>query len=452
MPKQKSVFVCQQCGAEFPKWLGRCSECGEWNSLVEVSRVTSAKSLSTQALRVGGLAKPQKFSQIKSVKRIRLKTGMVELDRVLGGGIIPGSVILLAGEPGIGKSTLMLQLAGSLGERIANQESSSVLYTSGEESLQQTKIRAERLGISARGGDNLLFLAEADVDRIIETFNQEKDSPRLLVVVDSVQTLFTARLSGVAGSVGQVRECTALLLKYAKQTNVPLFLVGHVTKEGAIAGPKILEHMVDTVVYFEGEKFGSVRLLRATKNRFGPTDEVGIFEMTDKGLVGVTNPSKLFLKGRGWQVPGSVAVATIEGTRSVLVEIQALVVPTQLAVPRRVSQGIDYHRLLLISAVLSKRLGLPMAGFDIYVKITSGLKIEEPAADLGVALAIISSFKNQPLPVKTICFGEVGLLGEIREATQINQRVKEAKRLGFETVISSANFHFLGQVVKSLFK
>ncbi|HUS60376.1 MAG TPA: DNA repair protein RadA [Nevskiaceae bacterium] len=442
MAKPKTLFVCQQCGVEFPKWLGRCSECGEWNSLVEVSRVTSTRPLSTQA----PLAKPQKFSQIKSVKRIRLKTGIVELDRVLGGGIIPGSVVLLAGEPGIGKSTLMLQLAGSLSQK---KSKAQTWYVSGEESLQQTKIRAERLGIKS---DNLLFLAEADVDRIIETFNQGKDSSRLLVIIDSVQTLFTARLSGVAGSVGQVRESTALLLKYAKQTNVPLFLVGHVTKEGAIAGPKILEHMVDTVVYFEGEKFGSVRLLRATKNRFGPTDEVGIFEMTDKGLVGVTNPSKLFLKGRGWQVPGSVAVATIEGTRSVLVEIQALVVPTQLSVPRRVSQGIDYHRLLLISAVLSRRLGLPMAGFDIYVKITSGLRIEEPAADLGVALAIISSFKNKPMPAKTICFGEVGLLGEIREASQANQRVKEAKRLGFETVISSANFHFLGQAAKALFR
>lgn len=445
MAKPKTVFVCQQCGAEFPKWLGRCLECGQWNSLVEISRV----ALTGLAPNQTPLVQPQKLSQIESVKRIRIKTDLAELDRVLGGGIVPGSVVLVAGEPGIGKSTLMLQLAGSLGLRKTN---SQIWYLSGEESLQQIKIRAERLGVSARGGDNLLFLAESDVDRIIETFNKEKSSSKLLVIIDSVQTLFTARLSGVAGSVGQVRESTALLLKYAKQTNVPLFLVGHVTKEGAIAGPKVLEHMVDTVIYFEGEKFGSVRLLRATKNRFGATDEVGVFEMTDRGLTGVTNPSRLFLKDRGRQVSGSVVVATIEGTRPVLVEIQALVAPTQLAMPRRVSQGIDYHRLVLISAVLSKRLGFPLAGFDIYVKVTTGLRIEEPAADLGVALAIISSFKNQPLPAKTVCFGEVGLLGEIREASQANQRIKEAKRLGFETIVSSANFHFIGQVAKSFFK
>lgn len=442
MPRPKTVFVCQQCGVEFPKWLGKCSGCGEWNSLVEASSVVSAGRLSSQTI----LAKPQKLSQIRSVKRIRLKTGLAELDRVLGGGIVPGSAVLLAGEPGIGKSTLMLQLAGSLGQKTTKMQ---IWYVSGEESLQQMKIRAERLGVKS---DNLLLLTEADVDRIIATFTKEKNCPNLLVMVDSVQTLFTTRLSGVAGSVGQVRESTALLLKYAKQNNVPLFLVGHVTKEGAIAGPKILEHMVDTVVYFEGEKFGAVRLLRVTKNRFGATDEVGIFEMTNKGLVGVANPSRLFLRGKNHQVPGSVAVATIEGTRSVLVEIQALVVPTQLAVPRRISQGIDYRRLILISAVLSKKLGLPLAGFDIYLKVTSGLRIEEPAADLGVALAVVSSFKNKPLPAKTICFGEVGLLGEIREASRANQRVKEAKRLGYETIISSARFRFIGQAVKTLFR
>ena len=441
MPKPKTVFVCQQCGVEFPKWMGRCSQCGEWNSLVEVSRSFSAP-VSSQS----PLSQPQKLSQIKSGKNVRLKTDIDELDRVLGGGVVPGSVVLLAGEPGIGKSTLMLQLAGCLGKRIVN--SNSVWYISGEESLQQIKIRAERLAIR---NDCLLFLAEADVDRIIEVISQEKNLPNLLIA-DSVQTLYTTRLSGMAGSVGQVRESTALLLKYAKQNSVPLFLVGHITKEGAIAGPKVLEHMVDTVVYFEGEKFGSVRLLRATKNRFGAIDEVGVFEMTDKGLVGITNPSKLFLKGQNRQVPGSVVTATIEGTRPVLVEVQALVAPTQLAVPRRVSQGVDHYRLMLISAVLSKRLGLPLAGFDIYVKVTSGLRIEEPAVDLGVALAIISSFKNKPLAPKTVCFGEVGLLGEIRDAPQTDQRVKEAKRLGFENIIFSTHFHSLNQVYQKIFK
>lgn len=441
MERQKILFVCQQCGATFPKWMGKCPECGEWNSLVETVEKTKAGEIKATA------AIPQKLSQIKSTKKTRIITGMGEFDRVLGGGVVTGSVILVAGEPGIGKSTLMLQL----GQRTGG------LYVSGEESLPQIKIRAERLGISPKrrsvaGGksEEIMFLAETNVDTINATIEQLSNLP--MVIVDSIQTLYTAQLSGVAGSVGQVRECAGRLLRVAKNLGVPVFLIGHVTKEGAIAGPKILEHMVDTVIYIEGERFGSARLLRATKNRFGATDEVGVFEMTDKGLEEVTNPSKLFLKERVKRVPGSVVVATIEGTRPVLVEIQALVVPTQLAIPRRVSQGIDYNRLQMIVAVLSKKLGLPLAGSDVYINITGGLKIEEPAADLGVALAVYSSFKNMAIDAKTVCFGELGLLGEIREVGQMEKRKKEANKLGFTTIITPEKYSSVNQLVKEIFR
>lgn len=398
-----------------------------------VSRHVTHSSLTDKQVR------PQTLSQITNFKKARIKTGIGEFDRVLGGGIVPGSVVLVAGEPGIGKSTLMLRLA----------EKTGGLYVSGEESLQQIKIRAERLGVT---NENLFFLAETEVERIVGQIDESaKSDPGLVVIVDSVQTLFTAQFSGAAGSVGQVRECTTYLFKTAKSLGVPIFVVGHVTKEGAIAGPKILEHMVDTVIYIEGERFGSARLLRATKNRFGATDEVGVFEMTDKGLEEVANPSRLFLKERVKKVPGSVVVATVEGTRPVLVEIQALVVPTQLAIPRRIGQGIDYNRLQLIVAVLTKRLGFPLAGFDIFVNITGGLKIGEPAADLGVAIAIISSFKNLPLDPKMVCFGELGLLGEIREVGQAAIREKEARRLGYGNIISPQKFSSINQVAKTLF-
>jgi len=459
MVKAKSLFVCQQCGTEFAKWQGRCSACGEWNSLVESTRVTGKKTFfSTAAVRQS--LPPQKLAQIKVVKRFRLPTGIGEFDRVLGGGVVPGSLVLLAGEPGIGKSTLTLQVAG----RIKNQESriknknkkirnskfeirNSVLYISGEESLEQIKIRAERLVVKA---DNLLLLAETDIDQIMAALVKQQETTAL-VIIDSIQTLYSSELSSGPGSVGQVRGCATRLLRFAKASGVAVFLVGHVTKQGVIAGPKVLEHMVDTVIYFEGDRFGDVRLLRASKNRFGATDEVGIFEMTDQGLNEVANPSKLFLKTRKEPVPGSVVVVTMEGTRPVLVEIQALVVPTQLSVPRRVAQGIDYNRLQLIAAVLSKRLGLPLGGSDIYVNITGGFKVEEPAADLGVALAIISSFKNKPLPNKLACFGELGLLGELRNVSQAGKRVKEARRLGFTTIINPEKVPSIGQASKKIF-
>lgn len=435
MAKAITKFVCQQCGAESPKWMGRCPQCGEWNSLVE----TRLPAPGEVGERIISQTKPQKLSQIKSIAQARMKTGIGEFDLVLGGGVIPGSVALIAGEPGIGKSTLMLQLVAQVGKKMPS------LYVSGEESLQQIKIRAQRLGLNTAG---VLFLTETNTETIYTQIDELKPK---LVVVDSIQTCWTNNLSGTAGSVGQVRESAAQLLKLAKQEEMPLFLVGHVTKAGAIAGPKVLEHMVDTVVYLEGERFGAARLLRATKNRFGATDEVGVFEMTDKGMMEVNNPSKLFLRERVKKVPGSVVVATLEGTRPVLVEIQALVVPTTLVVPRRISQGIDYRRLQLISAVLTKQLRLPLATFDIYVNVVGGIRIEEPASDLGVALAIISSFKGISINPKTVCFGEIGLLGEIREVSQAAKRKKEARKLGFTMIISPEKFASINQLAKRLF-
>lgn len=442
MAKAVTKFVCQQCGAESPKWMGRCPQCGEWNSLVETRLITSAEVGGTDIFQT----KPQKLSQVKSATQTRIKTGIREFDLVLGGGIVPGSVTLVSGEPGIGKSTLMLQLIDVVESKLKSKDSQPILYVSGEESIQQIKIRVQRLNLKT---SEVFFLTETNAEAI---GGQISDLKPRLVIIDSIQTCWTNRLSGTAGSVGQVKESASQLLKIAKQREIPLFLVGHVTKAGAIAGPKVLEHMVDTVIYLEGERFGSARLLRATKNRFGATDEVGVFEMTDKGLIEVTNPSKLFLKKRVKKIPGSIVVATLEGTRPVLVEIQALVVPTTLAVPRRISQGIDNRRLQLISAVITKQLRLPLATFDIYVNVVGGIRIEEPASDLGVALAIISSFKGIPLDSRTVCFGEIGLLGEIREVSQADKRKREAKKLGLTKVISPENFAFLSQVNKELFR
>ena len=434
MSKVSTKFVCQQCGNESLKWLGRCPNCNQWNTFVETVVPTSKQNFLSDRAEIASL---QKLSQIKTTSLSRIKIGLEEFDRVLGGGIVPGSVILVAGEPGIGKSTLMLEL----GERVGG------FYVSGEESLHQIKIRADRLKVK---GDNLLFLAETDVDVIVETIRKNRSDKTKILIVDSIQTLNTQDLTGSSGAVGQVRECASKLLKMAKSLDIAVFLIGHVTKQGVLAGPKILEHMVDTVLSLEGEKFGAFRLLRTTKNRFGATDEVGVFEMSDKGMVGIENPSQLFLSQRQKDLPGSVIVATMEGTRPVLVEIQALVTSTQLAMPRRVASGVDYNRLQLISAVLSKRLNLPLGGFDIFVNVAGGLRIEEPAADLGVALAIYSSFRNIVIDSKTVVFGELGLLGEVRNVSQNNQRIKEAKRLGFTKIISPEKYSSINQVTQSL--
>ncbi|MFC1790825.1 DNA repair protein RadA [Patescibacteria group bacterium] len=466
--KQKSVFVCQSCGNDSPKWAGQCSFCGQWNSLVET--IVSARRAKTkkQRSKIGRVA-PKKLAEVRMGNFVRLKTGIGELDRVLGGGIVPGSVILLAGEPGIGKSTLVLQLAGALAKISArgrlssgqkNQESrikknktnslltthNSVLYVSGEESLEQIKIRAERLGL---GKQDSLFLSETDADIISDQISRIK--PRV-AIIDSVQTLASEDLSSPAGSVGQIREGTARLIRVAKGSlPIAIILIGHVTKQGVIAGPKVLEHMVDTVITLSGAKLSNFRLLRTAKNRFGATSEVGIFQMTDQGMTEVKNPSAVLIKDRVVKVPGSVIVPVIEGQRPVLVEVQALVVPTQLPMPRRVAQGFDYKRLQFLTAVLSKRLRIPLGNHDVIVNLTGGIKVQDPGLDLGVALAIISSFKNKSLSSQLAVFGEVGLLGELRPVYLAQERVKEARRLGFLRIISPGKFPSLSQVAKSLF-
>ncbi|MCL4382510.1 MAG: DNA repair protein RadA [Patescibacteria group bacterium] len=432
--KTYSKFICQQCGYESASWLGKCPNCGTWNSLVETAVMEPASSKRT-TLREGKI-NPQKLSEIKSLSQKRILTGLEELDRVLGGGIVPGSVVLLAGNPGIGKSTLLLQICAKLGG----------LYVCGEESPEQVKIRAERLKIKT---DSLLLFPEIDADIICTQIQELKP---LMVIIDSIQTLETSDLTGASGSVGQIRECATRLTRVAKQLGVPIFLIGHVTKEGAIAGPMVLEHLVDTVLILEGEKFYPGRTLHSLKNRFGPTDEVGIFQIEDGGMVEIKNPSALFLQEREKEVPGSVVVPLLEGTRPILVEIQALAVPTNLAFPRRIASGFDQGRLTILAAIINRRLGLPLQSWDIFVNIPGGLVVHEPAADLGVALAIISSFKGKALPSKSFVFGEVGLLGEIRKVIGEEKRVKEARRLGFTIPITPTNVKTLVSVSQKILR
>ena len=442
MAKSVTHFICQNCGAEFPKWAGKCEQCGEWNTLVET--VVSARSTKHEA-RNSKQAQIIKFQDIQNKEVERETTGIGELDRVLGGGLVPGSVVLLAGEPGIGKSTLLTQLAMKLGGKTVGSVL-TVLYVCGEESPEQIKLRIMRLkrtDLSERSVLSLSFLPTTDVDEVIS----QAGNPSLMIV-DSIQTMATEDLTGMAGSVGQIRECAYRLLNLAKETGVPVFLVGHVTKEGAIAGPKVLEHLVDTVLYLEGDKHHEFRILRSQKNRFGPVDEVGVFTMSGSGLLEVNNPSDVFLEERQKNVPGSCVAIVMEGTRPVLVEIQALVVPSQLAMPRRVASGIDQRRLQLLVAVLSKRLRLPLATDDVYVNVAGGLNLKEPAADLAVCLAIVSSFKNKPIGAKTAAFGEVGLLGEIRKVSWSEKRIKEAKKLGYSQIISPGTAKDLSTAVK----
>ena len=427
--------------------MGRCPSCGTWNSLVE-TLVGGGRKGETR-LRQGhggqvGEAKLQRLSEIKEISSKRIPTGIEEFNRVLGGGIVLGSVTLLAGEPGIGKSTLMLQLENGVSRILKD---GVIVYVSGEESPEQIKIRAGRLGVKA---ENLLFFADTDVDGIIDAL--EQTNKIALVIIDSIQTLYTSDLTGTAGSVGQVRECASRLLNFAKSRGIPMFLIGHVTKEGAIAGPMVLAHLVDTVLFFEGERYQSLRLLRAVKNRFGPTDEVGVFEMRESGLEEVSNPSSIFLGERLKQVSGSVVTCLMEGSRPLMVEIQALAVSTQLAIPRRVGQGIDFNRLQLLVAVLSRRCGLPLATFDIFVNVAGGIKVAEPGADLPICLAIASAVLDTPLDPKICAIGEIGLLGEIRQIGNMEKRAKEARRLGFSKVVSPKDFSELRTVIKNFVK
>lgn len=428
MPKLNSIYVCQQCGYKTSQFLGKCPECGSWGSLIEevISDKGNVRGQETRSnIEIINLA------QIEKEHYQRLSTGLGEFDRVLGGGIVLGSVVLVSGDPGIGKSTLLTQLAIN---------SKSVLYIAGEESAQQIKIRVDRIKLNV----DLAVLNETDVDVINPIIEKIKPS---LVIVDSIQTMQTSDLTSVAGSVGQVRECAHRLQQVAKKLHIPIFVVGHVNKEGNIAGPKTLEHLVDVVLSLEGDPISSFRILRASKNRFGPTDEVGIFEMGEGGMMEVSNPSKIFLEQKV-NAPGSVVVATINGERPLLVEIQALVTKSFLPVPRRVGTGIDNNRLQLLVAVLGKRLGLPLFDQDIFVNVTGGLKVVEPAADLGICLAVISSLKDKVIDPKTVFIGEVGLLGELRAVRQVKKRTSEAKKLGFIKVISPESAKSLGEAVK----
>ncbi|RJR19630.1 MAG: DNA repair protein RadA [Nitrospiraceae bacterium] len=419
MSRSKVLYQCQSCGYASPKWLGKCPDCGGWNSFTEEQRVAGLKKQST--------ADPVVLSDIAASTGARYSTGIKELDRTLGGGVVMGSVVLIGGDPGIGKSTIILQSLKGL------TKLGKVLYVSGEESPEQVKIRADRLDIKS---DDIILLPETSLEGIISV--AQKINPKV-IIIDSIQTIFSLELPSAPGSVGQIRECATKLMFMAKKNNIPLFIIGHVTKEGAIAGPKVLEHIVDTVLYFEGDKGNPFRILRAVKNRFGSTNEIGVFEMQGSGLKEVDNPSELFLSERPENVPGSVVTVSLEGTRPLLVEIQALVTASSFGVPRRTAIGVDYNRINLLVAVLDKRLGLHLGGMDIYVNVVGGLKIDEPAIDMGIAAAIASSFKNRTIEAGTFTFGEVGLSGEMRAISQAETRIKEAAKLGFKKGIVPAN-------------
>ncbi len=420
MAKAKTHFVCQSCGYQAPKWLGRCPGCQEWNTFVE-ERVIEEKTPERDLLGFEREAVPTPITEIIGEERERIQVGIGEFDRVLGGGIVFGSVVLVGGDPGIGKSTLLLQMM----HRLASN-GRKVLYISGEESLQQTKMRADRLSISS---DQLFVVSETSLEKILQDIQTLRPSS---VVVDSIQTIYSSELPSTPGSISQVREASSRLLYLAKHLSIPIFLIGHVTKEGFIAGPKVLEHMVDTVLYIEGEVNHAFRILRAVKNRFGATNEIGVFEMKDSGLVEVPSPSEFFLSGRTQPTSGSVIMASIEGSRPILVELQALVVSTHLGMPRRTAQGVDANRISLLVAVMEKRLGIHLINYDIFLNIAGGMKVEEPGADLGVITSIASSLKDKLIDAEMVVFGEVGLGGEVRGVSQSEVRVKEAARLGFK--------------------
>lgn len=423
MAKAKSVYFCQECGYELSKWLGQCPSCKAWNSIVEESVVKVQGSGQTVRKSLAA-AKPRGLEEIPADICDRMTTGIGEFDRVLGGGIVKGSLVLVGGDPGIGKSTLLLQMCHKLSDKAA-----SILYISGEESLQQIKMRADRLG---RFGAKVSLLCETNLNIIEETVLKHKPD---IVIVDSIQTMFKEETASAPGSVSQVRETTGVLMHLAKNEGISIFIVGHVTKEGVVAGPRVLEHMVDTVLYFEGDRFASYRLLRAVKNRFGSTNEIGVFEMRQDGLIEVENPSEYMLNGRPQGASGSVVTCAMEGSRPILVEVQALVCQTNFNMPRRTAAGTDYNRVNLLMAVLEKRLGFSLAGCDAYVNIAGGMKLNEPAIDLAIVSALISSYKNLSVSEHTIIFGEVGLTGEVRAVNMVQQRVNEAAKLGFSTCV-----------------
>jgi len=425
--KKETLFVCQNCGHSTGKWLGKCAECGEWNSLVEEKSQPTRRTGSRNGFKLRDVSAVP-FTEIEPQDDVRISSGVTEFDRVLGGGIVPGTLVLIGGDPGIGKSTLLLQVADRL-----SAGGALVLYISGEESERQIKLRGERLAVEAK---NVFILPETNLENIINEIERLKPGA---IIVDSIQTVFSSAIESAPGSVSQVREVAHQFLLLAKNRGIPIFLIGHITKEGSIAGPKILEHIVDTVLYFEGERHHNHRIVRAVKNRFGAANEVGVFEMTGTGLMPVANPSQMFLQERPQNVAGSIVTACMEGTRPLLVEIQALVSGTKYGTGRRMTQGLDQNRVALLIAMLEKRSGLQLTGDDVFVNIAGGLEVDEPAVDLGVVTAIVSSFKNLTVDPHTAVFGEIGLTGEVRGAMQASVRAREAQALGFKKIVLPAS-------------
>ena len=421
MAKAKTVFVCSSCGYESAKWLGKCPACNEWNTFYEEKVVANSGVLSNSSNKIKSV--PRKLKDVEGIDVSRTSTGIGELDRVLGGGLVKGSLVLVGGEPGIGKSTLILQLCDKV------NGDGKVLYISGEESAEQVKIRADRLNINS---DDLMFLGETNIDNIQEAIISI--NPKL-VIIDSIQTMYSEEITSAAGTVSQVREITARIMRICKDNGITTIIIGHVTKDGNIAGPRVLEHMVDTVLYLEGERYFSYRILRSVKNRFGSTNEVGMFEMKNEGMVEITNPSSILISERNDNPAGSIIVASMEGTRPLLVELQALTSPSVFGIPKRTANGIDYNRLAVLIAVIEKKAGIALGGQDVYLNVVSGIKIAEPAIDLGIVLACISSYKNVFIPQEVVAIGEVGLTGEVRAVNMIEKRIKEAEKLGFKKCI-----------------
>ncbi len=431
--KSKTVFVCTECGNEYPKWMGKCTACNSWGTVKEETVFTGQPAGKSQRhgiksgaidslASIGEESEPKRLKDISTDDELRTGTGLSEFDRVLGGGLVAGSLILLGGDPGIGKSTILLQICRHIGQ------TQKVLYVSGEESLRQIKLRADRLGVE---GDNLKIYSETNMENILERISREKPD---LLVIDSVQTMFNPNVNSAPGSVSQIREVASTLMRVAKTYSIATFLVGHVTKEGSIAGPKVLEHIVDCVLYFEGDQNRAYRIIRAIKNRFGSTNEIGVFEMNSSGLTEIKNPSSAMLSGRPQGVPGSCIVCTMEGTRPVLAEIQALATPTAFGNPRRMTAGVDFNRAMMLMAILEKRAGMHLSSHDVYINVVGGLKMVEPAIDLAVILSLASGFKNRPLPDDLVAVGEVGLTGEIRSVSYLESRIIEAEKMGFKKI------------------